>query len=377
MKILNISSSGGIGGREMIVMTISDGLRARGCEVRLITSRGTWLHDTAVAGGFINYALPMKKYVDIYSLCKIGAILRDFKPDVVHLYFIPDIWLVVPAVKMFFPKAKIFLLRSMQSAPMKDWFRTKLFRGLTKIIVMSDFLKYDFLSQTRLDEEHVEKIYVGVDLEKFQVRTSRENILKKDYHLKPDDILIGLVGRIDTGKGQDKFILAAKDVVDVVGRSYPGFVGRLKFLVVGSSEKGSGLAYEKTLKKLACDSGIQDLVIFTGFRNDIPRVMAALDIAVFPSKDEAFGLVVIEAMAAAKAVVGFRRGAFPEIIVHHETGLIVNYDSASLGRGIVELVVDEEKRIRYGAQGRTIVEQKFSLETTLSKFLDVYRRSSS
>jgi len=294
---------------------------------------------------------------------------------VVHLYFISDMWLVVPAVKMFFPQAKTFLLRSMQSAPMKDWFRTKLFRGLTKIIVMSDFLKCDFLSQTRVAAEHVEKIYVGVDLDKFQVRTTGENVLKKDYHLKPDDILIGLVGRIDTGKGQDKFIFAAKDVVDAIGRGYPEFVGRLKFLIVGSSEKGSGLAYEKTLKKLACDSGIQDLVIFTGFRNDIPRVMAALDIAVFPSKDEAFGLVVIEAMAAAKAVVGFRRGAFPEIIVHHETGLIVDYDSASLGRGIVELVVAEKKRIRYGAQGRTIVEQKFSLEATLSNFLDVYRRS--
>ena len=108
MKILNISSSGGIGGREMIVMTISDGLRARGCEVRLITSRGTWLHDAAIAGGYENYTVPMKKYIDLYSMYKIGAILRDFKPDVVHLYFISDIWLVVPAVKLFFRTQRHF-----------------------------------------------------------------------------------------------------------------------------------------------------------------------------------------------------------------------------------------------------------------------------
>jgi glycosyltransferase involved in cell wall biosynthesis len=372
MKILNISSSAGIGGREMLVMTLSESLRAKNCEVRLITAKNTWLDKKANENNFVNYNLPMKKYVDLYSIFKIGKILKEFKPDVVHIYFITDIWLVVPAVKLFYPKAKIFLLRSMQSANMRDLARTILFNALAKVIVMSDFLKYDFLSKTRLKNNKVETIYIGVDLEKFNNTSTNENVLKKDYNLKDDAIIVGLVGRIDTGKGQDKFISAIKNIVDKLKLQNSTILDKLNFFIVGSSEKGAGIDYENKLKQTVENFGLADNVIFTGFRNDIPAVMNSLDIAVFPSKDEAFGLVVIEAMAMKKAVVGFNRGAFPEIILNNENGLIVEYDSALLAEGILELILDKDKRKLFGENGRKLVETKFNLETTIEKFLEMY-----
>jgi glycosyltransferase involved in cell wall biosynthesis len=338
----------------------------------LITAKNTWLDKKANENNFVNYNLPMKKYVDLYSIFKIGKILKEFKPDVVHIYFITDIWLVVPAVKLFYPKAKIFLLRSMQSANMRDLARTILFNALAKVIVMSDFLKYDFLSKTRLKNNKVETIYIGVDLEKFNNTSTNENVLKKDYNLKDDAIIVGLVGRIDTGKGQDKFISAIKNIVDKLKLQNSTILDKLNFFIVGSSEKGAGIDYENKLKQTVENFGLADNVIFTGFRNDIPAVMNSLDIAVFPSKDEAFGLVVIEAMAMKKAVVGFNRGAFPEIILNNENGLIVEYDSALLAEGILELILDKDKRKLFGENGRKLVETKFNLETTIEKFLEMY-----
>ena len=372
MKILNISSSVGIGGREILVMTLSESLRAAGCEVRLITAHDTWLDRKATGAGFVNYRLPMKKYVDLYSIAMIGRILRDYRPDVVHLYFISDIWLVVPAVRLFHPKAKMFLLRSMQSSNMKDFARTALFNALDRIIVMSDFLKHDFLAKTRLKPGKVETIYIGVDLDKFTAAAAAGNVLSRDYRLNADAIVVGLVGRIDTGKGQDKFIDAARIVVDALKTQSPDIADRLKFFVVGSSEKGAGLKYENSLKHRVSRYGIADKFVFTGFREDIPAVMGSLDVAVFPSRDEAFGLVVIEAMAMSKAVVGFNRGAFPEIIVQDETGFIVEYDAACLADGIRALVLDESTRRTFGANGRRLVEEKFDLKTTIQKFLALY-----
>ena len=372
MKILNVSSSVGIGGREILVMTLSESLRAAGCEVRLITAHDTWLDRRATGAGFVNYRLPMKKYVDLYSIAMIGRILRDYRPDVVHLYFISDIWLVVPAVKLFYPKARVFLLRSMESSNMKDFARTALFNALDRVIVMSDFLKHDFLAKTRVPPGKVETIYIGVDLEKFTSAAAAENVLKRDYRLPADAVVVGLVGRIDTGKGQDKFVEAARGVIDRVRPRSPELADRLRFLVVGSSEKGAGIAYENALKQRVGVLGMADRFVFTGFREDIPAVMGSLDVAVFPSRNEAFGLVVIEAMAMSRAVVGFNRGAFPEIIVQDENGFIVEYDAESLADGIAALVLDEGRRREFGARGRRLVETKFDLKTTIRKFLALY-----
>ena len=373
MKVLNVSSSIGVGGREMLVMTLSEGLRNKNCDVRILTAKNTWIDINTKAANFKVYNLPMKKYIDVYSIYKIGKILQEFKPDVVHIYFISDMWLVIPAVKLFYPKTKIFLLRSMQSWTMKDWARTQLFKAMQKVIVMSDFLKDDFLAKTRVEPQKVETIYIGVDIPQFDLVSESENVLKRDYKLGKDDVIVGLVGRIDRAKGQDKFINAARIVIDDLRKNNPDLAQKTKFFIVGSSEKGAGIEYENNLKNIVKMWGIADNFVFTGFRKDIPSVMNSLDIAVFPSMSESFGLVVIEAMAARRAVVGFNTGAFPEIISNYDNGIIVPYDHKDLARGILELVLNPEMREKFAKRGRQVVEEKFSLDMTLEKFLELYR----
>ncbi|MCP4482672.1 MAG: glycosyltransferase family 4 protein [bacterium] len=363
MKILNISSSSGIGGREMLVMTLSNALKKAGHNVRLLTAPHTWLSQQKFSG----YTLPMKKYIDLYSIYNIGKILKEFQPEIVHIYFISDIWLVVPAVKLFSPKTKIFLLRSMQSSPMKDFTRTKLFAGLNKIITMSDFITEDFLSKTNVLPEKVQTIYIGVDPQDFEgpAKQNQPNILKQKYNLDKETLLVGLVGRIDKAKGQDKFIEAIKQICEQTTKN-------VKFFIVGSAEKGAGEDYVNTLKARATKLHIYDKVIFTGFRSDIPDIMNALDIAVFPSKNEAFGLVVIEAMAASRAVIGFNRGAFPEIILDQKTGITTDYEHSALSKGILELIEDDKKRKKFAKAGRKRVIEKFTLDETITKFIELY-----
>ncbi len=371
MKILNISSSGGIGGREMQVLTLSEGLRSKDCDVRLIVKPGTWLEKEARKQKIPIYSLRMQKYVDLVSIFRIGKILREFKPEIVHIYFISDIWLVVPAVKLFSPKTKIFLLRCMQSVSMKDFLRTKLFNALNKVMAVSDFIKNDFLEQTKLKKEKIETVYIGTNLNKFDcVKT--ENVLKKDYDLDKDSLLIGIVGRIDDGKGQEDFVIAAKKTLDSLEEKKPEFLQKIKFFIVGSSEKGSGINYEMYLKSLTLKFGVEQYFVFTGFRSDIAQVMKSLDIAVFPSKKEAFGLVVIEAMASGTATIVYNTGAFLEIITDGENGIVKPNNPHDLADGILELIFDENKRKKICESGRKTVEEKFSLELTLKRFLEIY-----
>lgn len=340
----------------MLMLTISNALIARGHDVLHVCTPHTWLADATQRAGITRVLLCMKKYIDIVSIVKLGLLFRRYKPDVVHIYFISDMWLVVPAVRLFYPQCKLFLLRSMQSSPMKDMMRTKLLGSFDKIFVMSDFLRSDFCAKTRIDTNKVTTLYIGVDVAAF-ARHDGSRLVREQLHIPPHRIVVGLVGRIDRAKGIDTLIEAAPTIV----RAVPNVL----FAIVGGSEAGGGVVYERELHERINALGMASYFVFTGFRDDIPVVMQSLDIVVCASQEEAFGLVVIEAMAAAKPVVAYNRGALPEIVIHNQTGLVVQYTVADLAQGIIALARDEHMRQQYGTAGREVVTKVFSLDTTI------------
>jgi glycosyltransferase involved in cell wall biosynthesis len=121
--------------------------------------------------------------------------------------------------------------------------------------------------------------------------------------------------------------------------------------------------------------GISASVRLAGFRTDVPRILAASDIFVLPSLQEAAGTALREAMAAGVACIGTNVGGIPESIIHDDTGLLVPpADAGALAQAIIRLLEDPQKTRTLAARGQAYVEDHFTLEPASAKMEAFYER---
>jgi glycosyltransferase involved in cell wall biosynthesis len=147
----------------------------------------------------------------------------------------------------------------------------------------------------------------------------------------------------------------------VVRREVP----EARLVIVGEEDLAAGgLArpgYMAELKQLAGDLGLKDHVLFTGFRGDVPRMLAAADVFALPSFQEPFGLVFLEAMAMKRPVVALDNGGTPEVVEHGKSGLLSPArDPDALAANLLTLIRDPALRARMGECGRRAVETRFT-----------------
>jgi len=208
-------------------------------------------------------------------------------------------------------------------------------------------------------------IHCGVDLKDY-VPGPKDDSIRGELGISQGNLVAGIVGRIRPRKGQVHFLEAAA----MVARQYP----EARFLIVGNTIfQDSRRDFVRELKELTDRLGIADKVIFTGHREDVPNVLATLDIFVHCAKDEAFGRVIIEAMAAGLPVVAFHSGGTPEAVIDGQTGILLPWpDTQALAKAISELMDNEERRKELGRQGRLRVERHFEIGKLTREIERVY-----
>jgi len=210
----------------------------------------------------------------------------------------------------------------------------------------------------------VEVIPNGLELETYDPHWDGAPF-RQELGLASDVPLVGIVGRIRPQKGQRLFLEAASQVASQNSR--------VRFLVVGETIF-PGRDYLEGLKGLAQGLGLGERVIFTGYRQDIPQVLASLDILVNCSQAEGFGRVLIEGMAMAKPIVAFADAAVSEIVKDGETGLLVPPgDIGALAQAILSLLTNGEQRQEMGRRGRERAEANFDVRPLTRRVEEVYR----
>lgn len=204
-------------------------------------------------------------------------------------------------------------------------------------------------------------IYDGVDIRKFDISYSKEE-MRRAFGLLSEGSLVGLLAQIHPVKRQEDFIVAAT----LVHPSFP----KAKFLIIGGEITSS---YGQFLQAFSHRLGATDYIVWTGFlENPIP-LLQQLDIVVLPSNYEPFGLVVIEAMAARKPVIGTLSGGIPEMIVDGETGLLVPPESPyELAEAISALLQNPDLARAMGQAGRRRVEKYFLVDQYVENVEKVY-----
>jgi glycosyltransferase involved in cell wall biosynthesis len=191
--------------------------------------------------------------------------------------------------------------------------------------------------------------------------------VRRHYGIAEDEILFLQLGRLEDYKRQEDFVHAFA----IARRSVP----KLRGLVIGWEDPRFGGSHRRRLEELCRELDLRGALTTDDARSDPTNVHSAADVFVMPSVDEPFGLVVIEAMACAKPVIGVRSGALPELIVEGETGLLAAPGTpADLAKAIVRLALDAPLRARLGAAGRDRAVREFSEERLGTQLAEVYDR---
>src|SRR6185503_5152907 len=146
----------------------------------------------------------------------------------------------------------------------------------------------------------------------------------------------------------------------------------VRFLIVGETSPPDP-AYLVELQRLAADLGVFDRVSFTGRRSDIPEVLAAADVSVMPSLNEALSNVLLESMAAGAPVVATRVGGTPEALDDGEAGLLVPPgDAGAITAAVSRLLDDRELACRLGRTARSAIGERFSVDRMVRSTEDLY-----
>jgi glycosyltransferase involved in cell wall biosynthesis len=231
-------------------------------------------------------------------------------------------------------------------------------RVLTRIIANSQETKRTLLlkNQSLVPEDKIKVIYNGIHLSDFP-----QNIAP-NYRSGEGEIILGCAGRLSSEKGHQLLLEMMKylNENDI----------NCKLLLAGEGK------LSENLKSKAKSLGVNHLVEFLGFVEDMPSFYSSIDIFLLPSAFEGFGYVLIEAMASGKPVVAFNVGSSMEIVEHGRTGYLVPPNQVQEMAGqVIELAEDSELREKFGENGRSRVEELFTFENNKMEIIELLRPS--
>ncbi len=301
------------------------------------------------------------------SIRMLNRILRAFRPRIVHFHFysvISALWLVANR------HGRIVYLSAHNSLPepsatkRMNWLmegarklrRWYFGRRIDRFLPVSAFLAQDLLQTSCVRPSRIQTIPNGVDCERFcPVTAAQRKSLKERLSLDPDKTVIAFVGQIELHKGIQDFCAAMLALAD-----------RHDIQVVIAGEGSQSLVMQERYPHWH----------WLGSVDNVQQVLQASDILVCPSRwQEAFGLVIAEAMACGVPVIGSNRGGIPEVISNRETGFLFPAgDVDAMCQCITELLNDHYLHEKMSKAARSKAISAFALEHQVERTVDLYQQ---
>jgi glycosyltransferase involved in cell wall biosynthesis len=239
------------------------------------------------------------------------------------------------------------------------WVDRLLYRLSDLILVPSEASKRTVIEREGIPAGRIKVAYNGVDPAVFKPTHDREET-RRELSVSSGDLLVGTVGRLSPEKGGVDHLIRA---VAEAREAHPS----LKLLVVGDGP------LRPMLEEVAREAALP--VIFTGTRQDVPRLLGALDLFVLPSLLEAMPIALLEAMATRLPTVATRVGGVPEIVRDGEDGLLVPPgDRTALAAAIDRLAGDPALRCRLAEAGQRRVLERFTIGGMVRRVENIYER---
>jgi glycosyltransferase involved in cell wall biosynthesis len=242
-------------------------------------------------------------------------------------------------------------------------------RECTGVLAISQFTRRSLI-EGGVPEAKIYTALNATDPARFDPAKTPRGWLRQRLGLTAETPLIGIVARIMVWKGHLELVEALAEVQKVVPNVRLVIVGKEDTLAVQSAD-----SYAEQVRRRITELGLESNVIWAGWFDAMPEIMADLDVLAVPSWEEPFGLVVTEAMAMERPVVGFDSGALPEIISSGVEGLLVPCkDTQALAKGLITLLQNPQQRTEMGKRGRERVLREFTPRRQAAEVARIYTR---
>ncbi|PIE46608.1 MAG: hypothetical protein CSA42_07630 [Gammaproteobacteria bacterium] len=304
---------------------------------------------------------------DIIPLIYFVYFLLKNKIQIIHLnntVFAGILWVV--AAKFVRIKVVVHERTILNYVPRINRFHHK---WVDYILGMSKSSKL-YLESSGVNTSKYSTFYDRIDVKKYQERiTKTRELIRKELNINENQPVIGIVGNLQRWKGQ----LIVIEAVKILKSKHP----KIKCLLIGDSSttKHDDVFYFKEIKEKIKHWKLENSVVLTGHRSDIPDILNALDIFIHASlTPEPYGLVVLEAMAIGKAVIASNQGGPVEMIENGKSGILIEPGSPQvLAKQIDFLLADSQKMKLLGTEALNRVKSKFTVFD--NKFIeDLYER---
>ncbi len=313
---------------------------------------------------------------------KVKALIRDFRPDIVHTHAaksgaigrLAAVACKVPVVvhtfhghvfHSYFGKAKT------QAFIQIERYLAKRSSG---IIAISALQKEELSATYKIcPADKIEIVQLGFDLDRFgSNQEEKRAVFRQRFDIADGELAIGIVGRIVPVKNHALFVAAAAQVLKTSSQ-------KLRFFVIGDGDmrpamegafraEGIDYAYYPEDKRHAT-------AICTSWQTEMDEVFAGLDIIALTSHNEGTPVSLIEAQAASRPVVSTDVGGVADVVADGEAGFVTPpSDADAFAAALLKLTENPEMRESFGAAGRGFVKQRFSYQRLVYDMDDYYKR---
>ncbi len=348
-NILELCLSPDLGGLELYMVRASHYLHDKVNMLSVINESGKL--EQYYKDSEYNY-IKIERHSTLFSFLTaktLAKIIDENSIEVVHLHWTRDIPVAVLAKKLSKQKPKLVQTRNMTMTRFKDDFYHRFLYKNMDMMFPVTFQVKDQLEKFIPNDirPKVETLYMGASTPTIIAKEEKDD-LRYSYKLN-DSFTIGIVGRIEEGKGQYLVIDAVKKLIEDSIDA--------KALIVGHAMEDS---YLDELKEQIKKDSIEGSIIFTGFTTKVQQLMQVCDVIVLATNKETFGLVLIEAMKCGIAVVGSDSGGPLEIIDDKQNGLLFKTkDSNDLYLKLKTLYENEDIKKEYALKGQNKANDMF------------------
>lgn len=377
IRVLRIIARLNVGGPALHTVLLNERLPAERYESRLVTgvpdaAEGDYVELHGLAPERIVRVPALGRELsgsrDLKALAELVRLMRRVRPHVVHTHTakagtLGRIAAIVARVPVrvhtfhghvfdgYFSPAKTRAFLAIERA---------LARRTQRILTVSDHVRDELLALGIGRPGNTTVVPLGLDLDPFARADAHRGELRRELGVAADTPLVGIVARLVPIKAHEVFLAAAARIAERVPAC--------RFVVVGDGERRA------ELEDLAARSGLAERVRFLGWRADLARIHADLDVAVLTSRNEGSPVALIEAMAAGLPVVSTSVGGVPDLVSEGVHGhLVAMDDAAALADATIGLLADPARRRALGSAGRTRVLARHGADRLVNDVDRVYR----
>jgi glycosyltransferase involved in cell wall biosynthesis len=361
-RVAHVHRIAGVGGSERHLLTLLPALPAHGidrCLVGLdVPGAPVSPFYAALDAARVPYVrVPAPRDLDPLLAGRVARALRLLGADAVHTHLVHgDVYGTAAAARLRLPVVSTKHNDDpFRAGPFRHVER-QLSRRAHRVIAITEALRRFLVARVGLDPGRVVTIPYGLDALPSAWGPNPPLAL-------PDDAQVLLAcARLVPQKGLDTAVRA----LPAIRREHP----RAVLVVAGEGPE------REALLSLAASLGVGDALLLPGRAGDVAAWYERATLVVHPARWEGFGLVLLEAMLAARAIVASRVSSVPEIVADGETGLLVPPDDApALTAAVCSLLADDGLRERLGAAGRARARAQFSVAAMVAATAAVYRRA--